>query len=73
MTGFLELSLRNTFCVSMGKTLGKPHHMSINGFFQGKQHLVPAVHPLMCAWHAWVDENEIQTLWENSRYFMQFL
>ena len=43
MTCFSDLSLRNTFCVSVEKTLWKPHDMSMNGFFQGKQHLAPAV------------------------------
>ena len=35
-----DLSLKNTFCVSVGKPLWKPHDMSINGFFQKKQPVI---------------------------------
>jgi len=34
---------RNTFCVSMAKTLWKSQNVSLNGFFQGKHHPAPAV------------------------------
>jgi len=40
---FLDFSFRNTFCVSVGKTLWKSQNVSLNGVFQGKHHLVPAV------------------------------
>jgi len=40
---FSYFSFRNTFCVSMGKTLWKSQNVSLNGFLQGKHHLVPAV------------------------------
>jgi len=40
---FSNFSFRNTFCVSMGKTLWKSQNVSLNGFFQGKHHPVPAV------------------------------
>ena len=40
---FSDFSFRNTFCVSMGKTLWKSQNMSLNGFFWGKHHLAPAV------------------------------
>ena len=35
---------RNTFCVSMGKTLWKSQNVSLNGFFRGKHHPAPAVY-----------------------------
>jgi len=41
---FSDFSFRNTFCVSMGKTLWKSQNVSLNGFFQGKHHPAPAVH-----------------------------
>ena len=41
---FSDFSFRNIFCVSMGKTLWKSQNVSLNGFFQGKHHQVPAVH-----------------------------
>jgi len=40
---FLDFSFRNTFCVSVGKTLWKSQNMSLNGFFRGKHHTAPAV------------------------------
>ena len=40
---FSDFSFRNTFCVSVGKTLWKSQNVSLNGFFQGKHHLAPAV------------------------------
>jgi len=40
---FSNFSFRNTFCVSVGKTLWKSQNMSLNGFFWRKHHLVPAV------------------------------
>ena len=40
---FFDFSFRNTFCVSVGKTLWKSQNMSLNGFFQGKHHPAPAV------------------------------
>jgi len=40
---FSDFSFRNTFCVSMGKTLWKSQNMSLNGFFRGKHHPAPAV------------------------------
>jgi len=40
---FLDFSFRNTFCVSMGKTLWKSQNVSLNGFFWGKHHPAPAV------------------------------
>ena len=40
---FSDFSFRNTFCVSVGKTLWKSQNMSLNGFFHGKHHLAPAV------------------------------
>jgi len=42
---FSDFSFRNTFCVSMGKTLWKSQNVSLNGFFQGKHHPAPAVEP----------------------------
>jgi len=38
---------RNTFCVSRGKTLWKSQNVSLNGFFRGKHHPVPAVLPAL--------------------------
>jgi len=40
---FSDFSFRNTFCVSVGKTLWKSQNVSLNGFFQGKHHPAPAV------------------------------
>jgi len=40
---FSDFSFRNAFCVSMGKILWKSQNVSLNGFFQGKHHPVPAV------------------------------
>jgi len=40
---FSDFSFRNTFCVSMGKTLWKSQNVSLNGFFRGKHHPAPAV------------------------------
>ena len=40
---FLDFSFRNTFWVSMGKTLWKSQNVSLNGFFWGKHHPAPAV------------------------------
>ena len=40
---FSDFSFRNTFCVSVGKTLWKSQNMSLNGFFRGKHHPAPAV------------------------------
>ena len=37
----MGFSFRNTFCVSVGKTLWKSRNLSINRFFRGKQHLAP--------------------------------
>ena len=40
---FSDFSFRNTFCVSVGKTLWKSQNVSLNGFFRGKHHPAPAV------------------------------
>ena len=40
---FSDFSFRNTFCVSVGKTLWKSQNVSLNGFFWGKHHPAPAV------------------------------
>jgi len=40
---FSDFSFRNTFCVSVGKTLWKSQNVSRNGFFWGKHHPAPAV------------------------------
>jgi len=50
---FLDFSFRNTFCVSMGKTLWKSQNMSLNGFFQGKHHPAPAVDALTLNGKEW--------------------
>ena len=57
---FSDFSFRNTFGVSMVKTLWKSQNVSRNGFFQGKHHLAPAVVREMELYSGW---NNIQ--WSN--------
>ena len=51
---FSDFSFRNTFCVSVGKTLWKSQNMSRNGFFWAKHHPVPAVSVAATMPHQWL-------------------
>ena len=60
---FSDFSFRNTFCVSMGKTLWKSQNVSLNGFFWGKHHLAPAVSTVSLTEHVGKTEKR---LWYNN-------
>jgi len=57
---FSDFSFRNTFCVSMGKTLWKSQNMSLNGFFQGKHHPAPAVAQAYVQGASWAHEYQLE-------------
>jgi len=60
---FSNFSFRNTFCVSVGKTLWKSQNVSLNGFFQGKHHPAPAVKEVLpCLIVIWGEGSRLSLL-----------